>query len=100
MSVSAVPAGPQRYSSIAALSRVLPARQLIPFWLAIGLTFASLGFLIDVIASGRSAPLTLALNVFFAGTVSMGLVWTRVTSRQRAFVAVAAVDVIYTILAS
>ncbi|HKF68206.1 MAG TPA: PP2C family protein-serine/threonine phosphatase [Vicinamibacterales bacterium] len=88
MSVSAVPAGPQRYSSIAALARVLPARQLIPFWLAIGLTFAALGFLMDVMAGGRSAPLTVALNVFSAAIVTVTLVWMRMTGRRRTFIVV------------
>jgi hypothetical protein len=57
---------PRRYDSIAGLARVPPARQLISFWLAVGLTFASLGSLIDVIARGRSAPVILVLNVVFA----------------------------------
>ncbi len=91
---------PRRYGSIAALARVLPTRQLIPFWLAIGVTFAAFGFLLDVVAGGRSAPLTLVLNVLVIGAVPVGLVWTRMTSRRRTFVAVAVVYSLYTLLAS
>jgi hypothetical protein len=87
--VPTVPATRRRYGSIAALARVLPTRQLIPFWLGIGLTFAAFGFLIDVMNRGRSAPLTLALNVVMTGTVPVGLVWARMTNRRRIFVAVA-----------
>ena len=50
------PSTPRRYRSIAGLVRVVPARQLIPFWLAIGLTFANFGFLVDVMARGSSLP--------------------------------------------
>jgi hypothetical protein len=91
---------PRRYGSIAALVRVLPARQLMPFWLAIGLTFAALGFLMDVMARGRSAPLTLALNVFFVGVVAVALVWARMTGRRRTSVAVGVVYALYILLAS
>ena len=96
----AVPATPRRYGSIAALARVLSTRQLIPFWLAIGLTFAALGFLLDVMARGRSAPLTLALNVFSVALVSVALVWARMTGRRRTSIAVAAIYALYTVLAS
>ena len=100
MSVSAVPAGPRRYDSIAALARVLPTRQLIPFWLAIGLTFAPLGFLLDVMSRGRFAPVRLALSVFLTAVVPVGLVWMRMTGRRRTFVAVAVVFLLYTVLAN
>jgi hypothetical protein len=98
--VPAVPAIPRRYGSIAALVRVLPTRQLMPFWLGIGLTFAAFGFLLDVMARGRTAPLVLALNVFLTGGVVVGIVWTRMTGRRRTFVAAAVVYVLYTLLAS
>ena len=80
--------------------RVLPARQLLPFWFAIGLTFAALGFLIDVMARGRSAPMGLALNVLFSGAIPTALVWTRLTSRRRTFIAVMVGYSLYTLLAS
>src|SRR5690242_16947590 len=76
-----LPATPRRYASIAALTRVLPARQLIPFWVAIGLTFSALAFLIDVMARGQSAPLTLVLNVLFSALIAVGIVWSRMTGR-------------------
>jgi serine phosphatase RsbU (regulator of sigma subunit) len=72
----------------------------MPFWFAIGLTFAAFGFLIDVMARGRSAPLTLALNVLFSGAIPAALVWTRMTSRRRTFIAVVVVYSLYTMLAS
>lgn len=97
MSVSRI----RRYDSIAALARVLPARQLIPFWLAVGLTFASLGFLIDVIARGRSAPLILVLNVVFAGAVPAALVWARMSGRRRrTFLPVVAIYLAFTLFAT
>jgi hypothetical protein len=91
---------PRRYDSIAALARVLPARQLIPFWLAIGLTFASLGFLIDVIARGRSATVILVLNVVFAGAVPASLVWARMAGRRRTFLPVVAIYLAFTLFAT
>jgi sigma-B regulation protein RsbU (phosphoserine phosphatase) len=94
-----LPATPRRYGSIAALVRVLPTRQLIPFWLAIGVTFTAFGFLLDVIAQGRSAPLALALNVLLTGGVPVALVWTRMSGRRRTFVAVAIAYLLYTLLA-
>ena len=76
-------ATPRRYRSIAGLVRVLPARQLIPFWLAIGVTFAAFGFLIDVMGRGRSSRPHLLLNVaLFAivpAFIGSGLVFAGVT---------------------
>ncbi len=95
--MAATPVVPRRYRSIAALVRVLPARLLIPFWFAIGLTFAAFGFLMDVMARGRSTPLTLALNVFTIGLAPVALVWTRMTGRRRTFLVVAAVYSLYTL---
>lgn len=90
-----LPATPRRYASIAALTRVLPARQLIPFWVAIGLTFSALAFLIDVMARGQSAPLTLVLNVLFSALIAVGIVWSRMTGRRRAFAAVLIIYALY-----
>ncbi len=95
-----MPAAPRRYGSIAALTRVLPARQVIPFWLAIGLTFSAFGFLLDVMALGRFSPLRLALSVLFTGVGPVALVWARMTGRRRTFAAVAMIYVLYTLLAS
>jgi serine phosphatase RsbU (regulator of sigma subunit) len=64
------------------------------------LTFAALGFLMDVVARGRSAPLTLALNVFSVAVVPVALVWTRMTGRRRTSIAVAVVYALYTLFAS
>jgi hypothetical protein len=95
-----MPAPPRRYRSIAGLVQVLPARQLLPFWLAIGLTFAAFGFLIDVTARGRAAPLTLALNVLFSGALAVAYAWTGMTRRRRAFAATMVVHFGYAVLAS
>src|SRR6478672_586409 len=81
--VPAHSATPNRYRSIAGLVRVLTPRQLLPFWMAIGLTFAAFGFLIDVTARGRSAPLTLALNVIFSGALAVAYAWMGMTGRRR-----------------
>jgi Stage II sporulation protein E (SpoIIE) len=99
VSVPASLTSPRRYGSIAALARVLPARQLLAFWLGIGLTFAVLGFLIDVVARGRSAPVILVLNVVLAGAVPVALVWTRMTGHRRTFFSVAAIYLAYTLFA-
>jgi serine phosphatase RsbU (regulator of sigma subunit) len=96
--VSADQFAPRRNRSIASLVRVLPARQSLAFWFAIGLTFAALGFLLDVMARGRSTPIVLALNVLFSGAISMGLAWTRMTGRRRAFVVVGILYVTYVVL--
>ncbi len=94
----AVPATPGRYRSIAALTRVLPARQLIPFWLAIGLTFATFGVLTDVMAGGRSTLLKLGLNVVLLAVIPVALVWTRMTGRRRPFIVIAAIYPFYTLV--
>src|SRR3954453_5847178 len=96
--VTANPATPRRYRSIAGLVRVLAPRQLLPFWLAIGLTFAAFGFLIDVTARGRSAPLTLALNVIFSGALAVGYAWTGMTGRRRTFAATMVVHLSYVLI--
>src|SRR5690242_20006889 len=96
--VPTAPAARGRYRSIAALTRVLPARQLIPFWLAIGLTFATFGILIDVMANGRSTPLKLWLNIVLLATIPVGLVWARMNGRRRTFVVIAAIYPLYTLL--
>jgi sigma-B regulation protein RsbU (phosphoserine phosphatase) len=75
-------------------------RQLIPFWLAIGVTFAASGFLIDVMGQGRSATLPLVLNVALFAVVPASFVWTRMTGRRRAFIATAVVYTVYMMLAS
>lgn len=93
-------ATPRRYRSIAGLVRVLPARQLIPFWLAIGVTFAAFGFLIDVMGRGRSSRPHLLLNVALFAIVPASFVWTRMTGRRRAFAAIAVVYTVYMTLAS
>ncbi|HVZ24358.1 MAG TPA: PP2C family protein-serine/threonine phosphatase [Vicinamibacterales bacterium] len=93
------PTSTRRYGDIAALARVLPPRQLIALWLAIGVTFSGFGFLIDVMASGRSTPLTLTLNVLFSGVIPAGLFWARFLRGRRTFAAVALVYVAYTIAA-
>jgi hypothetical protein len=100
MSMPAARGAPRRYRSIAALVRVVPARQLIPFWLAIGMTFAALGFLMDVMARGRTTPLALVLNVFTIAVVPMALVWARMAGRRRIFIGIAVVYSLYTVLAS
>lgn len=79
------PALSKRYRSIAGLLSVLTPRPLLPFWLAIGLTFAAFGFLVDVTARGRSATVTLALNVLFSGTLAVGYAWMGMTGRRRLF---------------
>ena len=91
-------ATPNRYRSIAGLVRVLTPRQLLPFWMAIGLTFAAFGFLIDVTARGRSAPLTLALNVIFSGALAVAYAWTGMTGRRRMFAATGVVHLSYVLL--
>jgi len=96
--VPAQPAAPRRYRSIAGLVRVLTPRQLLPFWLAIGLTFAAFGFLVDVTARGRSAPMTLALNVVFSGALAVGYAWTGTTGRRRWFAGIMAVHLTYVLL--
>jgi hypothetical protein len=96
--VSAHPAAPRRYRSIAGLVRVLTPRQLLPFWLAIGLTFAAFGFLVDVTARGRSAPMTLALNVVFSGALAVGYAWTGTTGRRSWFAGIMVVHLAYVLL--
>jgi serine phosphatase RsbU (regulator of sigma subunit) len=79
---------------------VLPPRQLVPFWLAIGLTFAAFGVLIDVAARGRSAPVTLVLNVVFSGVLATGFAWAGMTGRRRLFVPLALAELAYVVLAT
>ncbi len=98
--MGSLPNTPPRYRSIAGLIRVLPPRQLLPFWLAIGLTFSAFGFLIDVTARGRTAPVILALNVISAGALTVGYAWTMMTGRRRGFAGVTVLHLTYALLAS
>jgi hypothetical protein len=54
------------------LVRALPARQLIYFWAAIFSTFAMVGFVLDISASGRQPATLLALNVVSSGLFAIG----------------------------
>jgi serine phosphatase RsbU (regulator of sigma subunit) len=89
-------ARPRRYGYIAALARVLPPRQLVPFWLGIGLTFATFGFLIDVMGGGRLARPVVLFDVLLLGLVPVGLVRSRMVGRRWTFLLIAAVFPIYT----
>ena len=79
---------------------MLTPRQALPFWLAIGLTFAVFGFLIDVTAGGRSATPTLVLNVLFSGVLAVTYAWSAMTRRRALFLVSGMVHVAYSVIAS
>ena len=57
--------------SLAELVRTLPARQLLLFWLAIFSTFATIAFIIDVVAGGRLPLVWLATTALVSGGLAV-----------------------------
>jgi hypothetical protein len=59
--------------SLAELVRTLPARQLLLFWLAIFSTFATIAFIIDVVAGGRLPLVWLATTALVSGGLAVAI---------------------------
>ena len=53
--------------------RTLPARQLLLFWLAIFSTFATIAFIIDVVAGGRLPLVWLATTALVSGGLAVAI---------------------------
>jgi hypothetical protein len=82
--------GEQRNRLLRELMATVPSRQLVPFWSAIFFTFAILGFVVDVIAGGRSQlPLLISL-VISSGLLGVVVVYGEI-NRRRPLVVVATV---------
>ena len=78
--------------SLAELVRTLPARQLLLFWLAIFSTFATLAFIIDVVAGGRFPLVWLATTALVSGGMAVGIT---ATSMRRRWLALAVLTTVY-----
>ena len=61
---------------------MLPARQLIYLWFAIFSTFATIGFVLDILTGGREPALLLALNVIFSGAFAVGYAFVSMPMRR------------------
>jgi hypothetical protein len=72
----------QRNRLVRELMRTVPARQLIPFWAAIFFTFAILGFVVDVIARGRSQLPLLIVLVISSGLLGVAVVYGEINRRR------------------
>ena len=88
----------RRQNSLADLVRALPARQLIYFWLAIFSTFSSLGFVFDVLASGRQPATQVALNVFACGLLAVGYALLALPRQRWGYVAMIVAQLAYVIM--
>ena len=81
--------------SLAELVRTLPARQLLLFWLALFSTFATLAFLIDVMAGGRLPLVWLAATVLVSGGMAVGVTLTSMRRRWLTFSVLTTAYVVY-----
>ena len=80
------------------LVRTLPQRQLIYFWLAIGSTFAMIGFVLDVLGRGRQPATLLALNVVASGLIAVGYAFFVMPMRKWGYAAMVAIHVTFVIV--
>jgi len=81
--------------SLAELVRTLPARQLLLFWLAIFSTFATLGFIIDVVAGGRFPLVWLATTALVSGGMAVGITATSMRRRWLPFAVLTTAYLVY-----
>ena len=86
---------PFQYQSLTTLVRTLPTRQLLPFWAAIFSTFSMLGFSVDLLNHGRQPLVLLAMNVVFAGAVSIPYALFSMPLRMWPFAAVMAGHLVF-----
>lgn len=84
----------QNGASLGELVRTLPARQLLLLWTAIFSTFATIGFMLDVIAGGRFSAGWLAWNVMLSGTLAVGFSVASLRRRWLALALLIAVDIV------
>jgi hypothetical protein len=85
----------RRRNPLPDLVRTLPPRQLLTLWLAIFSTFSSLGFVFDVLSSGRQPAMQLALNVLACGLLAIGYAKVGMPPRLWGYVAVIAAHFAY-----
>ena len=68
----------------------MPARQLIYLWLAIFMTFAMIGFALDILTRGRQPAMLLVLNVIFSGVFAVGYAVVSMPMRRAGYAAMIA----------
>ena len=77
----------QNRASLGELVRTLPARQLLLLWSAIFSTFATVGFMLDILVAGRFPLEWHVWNVMLSGGLAVGF---SVTSLRRQWLGLAA----------
>jgi serine phosphatase RsbU (regulator of sigma subunit) len=89
----------RNHASLGELVRTLPARQLLLLWIAIFSTFATIGFMLDVIVGGRFSVEWLVWNVIVSGTLAVGFSVTSLRRRWLALTLLIAVDLVCIVVA-
>jgi hypothetical protein len=91
--------GPQgRGGSLGELVRTLPARDLLLLWLAVFSTFATIGFMLDIILGGLFPIRWLVLSVLVSGGLAVGFTATSLRRRWVALAVLIAADFAYAVL--
>ena len=84
----------QNRASLGELVRTLPARQLLLLWSAIFSTFATVGFLLDILVGGRFPLEWQVWNVMLSGGLAVGFSVTSLRRQWLGLAALIAVDVV------
>ncbi len=69
--------------SLRELMRMVPPRQLVPFWSAIFFTFAIVGFSVDLVSRGRYPLPRLVFVVISLGLLGVAAVYGEINQRRR-----------------
>jgi Stage II sporulation protein E (SpoIIE) len=80
---------PESNRLIRELIRTVPPRQLVSFWSAMFFTFATTGFIADVMASGRGPLPLLVFGVIGAGLLGVAAVYGEINRRRLVLVTAA-----------
>ena len=87
-------------SSLSALARQLPARDLLPLGVAIFALFGLLGPVVDILSVGRQSPATVLMDSVLAGIVALGYAYGVMRRQWWVFGAAVAVQVVWIVALS
>ena len=88
----------QNRASLGELVRTLPVRQLLLLWGAIFSTFATIGFLLDILAGGRFPLEWQVWNVLLSGGLAVGFSVTSLRRQWLGLAALIAFDIVCIVL--
>src|SRR4051794_11956011 len=88
-----------RQSSLNALVRALPYRDLLPLALAIGALFAVLGPATDVMGGARQSAVVVTMTAVFAGAIAIGYAISSMKRRYDVVAVLGAINVGWVLLA-